>query len=270
MHSRKDKQQMALPGSYCQELQTSFNLKLSSNHICFSLLNLWLLQCHQKGGRFSEQRSDIELDGENCNCLGRKWPLLIPVSANYLYFNNENGRVENANLIKGCFLSGFGFLNGVFLFQTSEVVTVIRTDSLEEKKKKQKQNLTRAVAKGSKVQVSLVELGHIYLDVAKVGPLCGVLGPAALHQDGQLFWVASVVGGGPKEGLLTVPHLLDNLCSDESRKGGWRDQNAIRNNKMCNKLDRKECTSSVDTRVWILISQRRLPDNYFLIIHAPI
>lgn len=75
------------------------------------------------------------------------------------------------------------------------------------------------MAKRSKAQASLVELGHIYLDVAKVGPLYGVLGPAALHQDGQLLGVASVVGGGPKEGLLAVPHLLYNLCSDESTRG---------------------------------------------------
>lgn len=44
-----------------------------------------------------------------------------------------------------------------------------------------------AVAKINKVPVSLVKFGHIYLDVAKVRPLCGVLGPAALHQDCQLF-----------------------------------------------------------------------------------
>lgn len=77
---------------------------------------------------FSEQCSDIELDGEDCNHLGRKRPLLIPVRANYLYFNNENGRVENANLIKGCFLLAVvsrWFLDGMFLFQTTEVVTVI-------------------------------------------------------------------------------------------------------------------------------------------------
>lgn len=66
------------------------------------------------------------------------------------------------------------------------------------------------------MRVSLVEFGHIYLDVAEVGPLRGVLGPAALHQDGELLRVASVVCGWSKVGLLTVPHLLYDLCSTQS------------------------------------------------------
>ena len=58
---------------------------------------------------------------------------------------------------------------------------------------------------------SLVELGHVDLDVAEVGPLRRVLGPAAVHQDGQLLRVALGVGRGPKVRLLTVPHLLHDL-----------------------------------------------------------
>lgn len=59
---------------------------------------------------------------------------------------------------------------------------------------------------------SLIELHHEDLDVAEVGPLGGVLCPAPLHQDGQLLAVATVISTGPEEGLLSVPHLLNNLC----------------------------------------------------------
>lgn len=74
--------------------------------------------------------------------------------------------------------------------------------------------------KRSEVWVSLVEFGHVDLDVAEVGPLGGVLGPAALHQDGQLLRVAFVVRGRPKVRLLTVPHLLHDLCSGEDTDRG--------------------------------------------------
>lgn len=63
--------------------------------------------------------------------------------------------------------------------------------------------------------VSLVEFGHVDLDVAEVGPLHGVLGPAALHQDGQLLRMVSVVCGRPKIRLLAVPDLLHDLCRGE-------------------------------------------------------
>lgn len=61
----------------------------------------------------------------------------------------------------------------------------------------------------------LVEFGHINLDVAEVRPLCRVLGPAALHQDGQLLRVVPGVGGRPEVRLLPVPHLLHDLCGHQ-------------------------------------------------------
>lgn len=64
-------------------------------------------------------------------------------------------------------------------------------------------------------RLSLVEFGHVDLDMAKVGPLGWVLGPAALHQDGQLLRVAFVVRGGPEVRLLTVPDLLHDLWRKE-------------------------------------------------------
>lgn len=66
-------------------------------------------------------------------------------------------------------------------------------------------------------QCSLVEFGDVDLDVAKVGPLDGVLGPAAVHQDGQLLTVAAVVCGGPKVRTLVVTHLLHYLCNRQDR-----------------------------------------------------
>lgn len=59
---------------------------------------------------------------------------------------------------------------------------------------------------------SLVELHHVDLDVAKVGPLGGVLGPAAIHQYSKLLGVEGVVSAGPEVGLLAVTHFLNNLC----------------------------------------------------------
>lgn len=81
--------------------------------------------------------------------------------------------------------------------------------------------------KRSKVRVSLVEFGHVDLDVAEVGPLCGVLGPAALHEDGQLLRVAFVVCGRPKVRLLTVPHLLYDLCGGERTEACSSEGNAV-------------------------------------------
>lgn len=66
--------------------------------------------------------------------------------------------------------------------------------------------------------VSLVEFGHVDLDVAEVGPVGGVLGPAAVHQDGQLLRVVPGVGGGPEVGLLAVPHLLHDLCGGHRQR----------------------------------------------------
>ena len=66
---------------------------------------------------------------------------------------------------------------------------------------------------------SLVEFGHVDLDVAEVGPVCGVLGPAALHQDGQLLRVAFVVCRRPEVRLLSVPHLLYDLCTQRRETG---------------------------------------------------
>lgn len=65
---------------------------------------------------------------------------------------------------------------------------------------------------------SLVEFGHVDLDVAKVGSLCRVFSPAALHQDGQLLRVTFAVCRRPKVWLLTVPHLLHDLCGGEDRE----------------------------------------------------
>lgn len=131
-HAKTSSKWHFLSSSYCQKITNILSSKTVFQPCLFQSFK-FILHGHQKGGRFSEQCSDIEHDGKDCNRLGRKRPLVIPVRANYLDFNNENGRVKNANLIKGwgwggCFLSAvvsLWFLDGAFLFQTSEVVTVI-------------------------------------------------------------------------------------------------------------------------------------------------
>lgn len=105
IHSHALTQRQAANGTsslalFVRKSQTSFHLKLSSNHVCFSLLNSFCTVIRRAVGSQNSVQT-LSMTGEDCNRLGRKRPLLIPVRANYLDFNNENGCVKNANLIKG-------------------------------------------------------------------------------------------------------------------------------------------------------------------------